>query len=83
MNAAETRTVLINTVEENKSKYFSYDYAHAVLSHKLQKIVERPRIKSFCTFVNNLLNRSIDRNDILAAESVFCLDVVFLREKTV
>eukprot|EP00957_Ditylum_brightwellii_P055593 4212904-Ditylum_brightwellii.AAC.1 len=79
------KTVAVNTVENNKSKYISQDYSHALLARKIQDRIRRPIL---CTYVhlvdNNLLPYCpITRTDILAAEDTWHPYVGCLQGRTV
>jgi hypothetical protein len=80
-----TATILINTVEGNRSSYTNRDYSRATLARNIQKIIGRPSTKAFIKIVeNNLLpNCPVTRRDIIAAEHIFGPDVGSLKGKTV
>jgi Reverse transcriptase (RNA-dependent DNA polymerase) len=84
-DTAETSTVLINTVDDNKSKFTNRDYSRAVLARTIQKTIGRPSTATFITIVegNHLPNCPINRQDILNAEMIFGPDVGSLKGKTV
>jgi hypothetical protein len=42
MNTATTATALVNTVEDNKSRYTNRNYSRAVLARKLQNFISKP-----------------------------------------
>jgi hypothetical protein len=87
MNEKETgeATALINTVDDNKSKYSKYDYMQAVLARKIQATIGRPSTGDFIRIVENKLlpNCPISKDDILAAEHIFGPDIGAIKGKTV
>jgi hypothetical protein len=68
-NTAEHGTVLVNTVDNNKSRYPARAYRQAVLAPKLQTMIGYPSTRGFIKLVNkNLIpNYPIQRANILAA----------------
>ena len=64
---------LINTVDDNKSRYTNADYSHAQLAHTIQWMIGHHSTCDFVHFMyNNLIpNCPITRQDILAAEHIF------------
>jgi hypothetical protein len=64
---------LINTVEDNKTKYTKRDYSRALLARNIQKIIVRPSTRDFMKIIDNnlILNCSIIRRDIIFAEKYF------------
>jgi hypothetical protein len=46
MNTATTSTILVNTVDNNKTRYTNCDYSRALLARKLQNIIGRPSTRS-------------------------------------
>jgi hypothetical protein len=84
-NADSIGTTLINTVENNSSKYSQRDYNRAVLARKIQKIIGRPSTRDFIRVVDNNLfkNCPITSRDIIAAENIFGPDLGSLKVKTV
>jgi len=82
---SESGGVLVNTVEDNKSKCTQSDYLCAVLARKIQGGVGHPSLRTFVEIVDKkkLKNCPIIRQDVAAAEHVFGLDVPGLQGKTV
>jgi hypothetical protein len=76
--------VMVDTVASKKSRYTNEDYSQAVVARQLQIRVGRPSTKDFLRIVarNQLPNCPITRDDILAAEDIFGLDVGSLKGKT-
>jgi hypothetical protein len=70
MDTAQTGTLLVNTVAENKNKYTNCNYSKAVLARNIQKRIGRPSTNTFLRIVDNKLlpNCPVARNDIIAAE---------------
>jgi hypothetical protein len=84
-NICKTGTLLINTVEGNKSKYHNCDYAHAILAQKTQQMIGRPSTHSFLAIVENKLlpNCPVTRWEIAIAEDIFGPNIGSLKGKTV
>ncbi len=84
MNTATTSTTLVNTVDNNKTRYMNRDYSRALLACKLKNIIGRPSTRSYLNIVaNNLLpNCPVTRGDILAAEDIFGPNLGSLKGKT-
>jgi hypothetical protein len=82
-DTAEHGTVLVNTVDNNKSRYPVRAYRQAILARKLQTMIEYPSTRDFIKLVNNNLipNCPIGRADILAAEAIFGPNVNSLKGK--
>ena len=74
-------TVLVNTVDENKSRYTNRDYQRALIARKIQNTVRRPLTRNFMNIVkqNLLKNCPITTEDIMAAEDVLGTNVQSLR----
>jgi hypothetical protein len=85
MDTVETGTLLINTVEDNRSSYTNRAYSRALLAQRIQKTIGRPSLRTFLNIVdNNLLqNCPVTRKDIMAAEDIFGPDIGSLKGKTV
>jgi hypothetical protein len=86
-NVSEARggTVLINKVDDNKSKYSAADYRKAELARKLQIAMGRPSTRALIRMIEKKLlpNCPITKQDIAAAENIFGPDVGSLMGKTV
>jgi hypothetical protein len=80
----EVGTVLVNTVDDNKSRYTNRDYQRALLARKLQNTIGRPSTKSYVNIVkqNLLKNCPITVKDIAAAEDIFGPNLGSLKGKT-
>ena len=78
-----TGTVLINTVDDIKSKYTNRDYSQALKARRLQRIIGRPSLQHYTTIVNHnqLQNCPISAADIRAAEDIFGKDVGIIKGK--
>jgi hypothetical protein len=46
---------LISTVDDNKSRYLSHDYFHAVLAGKIQQIIDHPSTRNYLRIVEHNL----------------------------
>ena len=81
----QIQITMVNTVEDNSTKYSQRDYSKAELARKIQKIIGRPSTRTFLSIVdNNLLpNCPVTRDDIIAAERIFGTEVGSLKGKTV
>jgi hypothetical protein len=81
----EAGTLLVNTVDHNKSKYTKRDYSPAVLARKTQKMIGRPSTRSFISiFKKNIHpNCPVTRPAIAMAEDIFGPDLGSLKGKTV
>jgi hypothetical protein len=79
----EASTLLVNTVDDNKSKYTNLDYSRAILAQKTQLMIGRPSTCSFISiFKKNLLpNCPVRRRNIAIAEDIFGPGLGFLRRK--
>lgn len=78
-------TVLVNTVEDNKTKYTNAEYKQAELARKLQNIIGRPSARDHLNIVkgNLLKNCPFVREDVMAAEDLFGPNLGSLKGKTV
>ena len=76
---------LVDTVDDNRSRYNNRDYSQAVLARKIQSLIGRPSTRTYKAIVDaNLLpNCPVTRRDITAAEDIFGPDVGSLKGKTV
>ena len=84
MLATESSTVLVNTVDYNKSKYSSRDCSRAVNARKLQYIIGGPSYDHFRQILrsNQLKNCPVIEEDIVAAEDIFGKSLMCLKGKT-
>jgi hypothetical protein len=82
--SADAVTLMINTVDDNKSRYTNRDYSRALLARKIQDTIGRPSTRSYLHIIdNNLLpNCPVMREDILAAEDILGPNLGSLRGKT-
>jgi hypothetical protein len=78
-------TVLVNTVEENKSKYTKRDYQRALAARRLQNTIGHKSTRDFLHIVkeNLLKNCLVTTEDIMAAEDILGTNVQSLRGKQV
>jgi hypothetical protein len=86
LDAKETSgTVLVNTIEDNKSRYTNRDYTQATLARKLQNIIGRPSARTFVKIVekNLLKDCPIIRKDVRAADDICGPNAGSLRGKVV
>jgi hypothetical protein len=84
-DTAQVGIALVNTVEDNKSKFTNRDYSRAVIARKTQKMIGRPRNHTYINIVqNNLLKKCpVTRRDIAIADAIFGPDKGSLQGKTV
>jgi hypothetical protein len=77
-------TVLVTTVDNNKSKYTKAEVSRAEVARKLQTSIGRPSTRDFVRIVNsNLLpNCPVSKRDIMAAEDIFGPDIGSVKGKT-
>ncbi len=78
-------TVLVNTVQENKSNSIHRDCKQAEIARQLQDMIGRPLTRDYIKIVqmNLLPNCSITTKDIMAAEDIFGPNLGSLKGKTV
>ncbi len=78
-------TVLVNTVQENKSNYNVRDYKEAEIARQLQDMIGRPSTRDYIKIVqmNLLPNCLITTKDIMTAEDIFGPNLGSLKGKTV
>ena len=81
----ETGTVLVNTVNDNKSNFSNIDYSRAGLARQIQKTIGRPSTRTFINIIDEklLANCPVTRRDVEIAEEIFGPDVGSLKGKTV
>ena len=81
----QEEVVLINTVENNSSRYSNHDYSQAKIARKLQRTIGRPSYKYYHTIVNNkrLKNCPLMMEDAKSAEHIFGPETGCLTGKTV
>jgi hypothetical protein len=74
LEANNTSTVLVNTVEDNKSRYMNRDYSKATLARKVQNIIGRPSVRTYLHIVDNNLmpNCPITWKDIIVENTAKC-----------
>ncbi|KAL7480429.1 hypothetical protein ACHAW6_006122, partial [Cyclotella cf. meneghiniana] len=84
-NRDEESTVLVTTVDENKSKFSAYDISRAKLARTIQCRIGRPSTRDFIHYIeNNLIpNCPITPQDIHNAEYIWGPDLGSLKGKTV
>ena len=65
--------MLINTVENNSSKYSTRNYSQAKIARKLQRTIGRPSYKDYQTIINKkrLKNCPLMVEYVKAAEQIF------------
>jgi hypothetical protein len=76
-------TVLVNTVEENKSKYTERNYQWALVARRLQNTIGHKSTADLVHIVkeNLLKNCPVTTDDIMAAEDILGTNVQSLRGK--
>eukprot|EP00804_Cyclotella_cryptica_P022012 CCRYP_000938-RA/>CCRYP_000938-RA protein AED:0.35 eAED:-0.94 QI:0/0/0/0.5/1/1/2/0/366 len=84
-NRDEESTLLVTTVDENKSKFSAYDLTRAKLARTIQCRIGRPSTRNFIHYIeNNLIpNCPITTQDIHNAEFIWGPDLGSLKGKTV
>ena len=85
LDREEDSTVLISTVDENKSKLSAYDFNKAKLARSIQQRIGRPNTQDFIRYVtsNQLPNCPVTVQDIKNAEFIWGPDLGSLKGKTV
>lgn len=80
-----TGVALINTVDNNKTKYSKKDYLCAKAARRLQNILGLPSTATFLEIADKkrLLNSKVTHCDIVIAEEIFGPNVAALKGKTV
>jgi hypothetical protein len=65
-------TILVHTVDRNKSKYSVRQYSNIKKAYALQDVVGRPSTEDFIKYIkgNVIPNCNITRKDILRAEDI-------------
>jgi hypothetical protein len=83
-NPRYKHVTFVTTVEKNKSKFTTRNYARATLARKTQVLVRRPELKDFVSYLdqNMIPNYPIDHNDAIAAHQIFGRDVDSIKGKT-
>ena len=79
-------TVLVNTVDDNKTRYSNNAYSQALLlARKIQIVIGRPSTRDFICIVDNgmLPNSPINRTYIKAAKDIFGPEIGSLKGKSV
>ena len=81
----EIGTMLITTVENNKTKLSAYDYNQAEKARSLHRRIDRPSVKDFIRYVtsNEITNCPVTAQDIRNAEFLWGPDLGCLKGKTV
>jgi len=77
-------TVMVHTVDSNKSKYSVRHYSLAKKARKLQDIIGRPSTEDYIKYVegNMIPNCNVTRQDILRAEDIFGPNLGSVKGKT-
>jgi hypothetical protein len=75
---------MVNTVEQNKTRYSAHDVKRAEHARKTQDLIGRPSTSKYLTIIaNNLLpNCKVTINDIKMAEDIFRTNLGSLKGKT-
>ena len=76
--------MLINTVENNSSKYSTRNYSQAKIARNLQRTIGRPSYKDYQTIINKkrLKNCPLMVEYVKATEHIFGPEMGFLTGKT-
>jgi len=84
MAVTEHSAVLVNMVEENKTRYTDAEVTRASNARVLQTSIGRPSTRRFIDIVNNneLRNCPVTKRDIMAAEDIFGPDLGGIKGKT-
>ena len=78
-------TVLLNTVEHNKSNYSKRDYTRSLLAHKIQYKIALPSHRHLVKFVENkvqMLKCPLNWDDVRGAEDIWGGNIGCLKGKT-
>jgi hypothetical protein len=80
-----SNTVLVNTVEENKSKYTERDYQRALVARRLQNTIRHKSTADLLHIVkeNLLKNCPVTTDDIMVAEDILGTNMQSLQGKQV
>ena len=84
LQKSPTGTVLVNTVEYNKSKYSHSDYLRVFQACKLQNTIGNPSSAHFKSVISNkqLNNVAVTVKDVEAVEDIFGPSIQCLKGKT-
>ena len=82
---SEENTVLAQTIEDDKSKFFAYEYSKAKLARTIQQRIRHPSTSHYIWIVLNkgIPNCPIMVQDIQNAEFIWGPDIGCLKGKTV
>ena len=83
-NNTARRTLVVNTVKENKKNYTHNDYLRALRARELQVAMGRPSTATFVEALkhNAILNCPVTPTDVEVAEQIFGPDIGSLKGKT-